>query len=197
MRLIIIHHPHTQGSADWIQHIASTVSNVHIVESKDFSEDLLRACASRSVSLILTTEAKAKAEVAGQELAGARCLIYERWSSIAKDLFHKRLAWDPYDMLAWISFMKSNFEPCSASDKQLRVDIMYRKHWEHMAKMFPQARVAKRLQSWLKAWHLDPKDPTWNEVVIGLRPDRLSTLTHILPIHTPSSNRRMERLMTA
>ena len=32
-----------------------------------------------------------KAEVPGREYATGHCLLYERWSSIAKDLFHK---WD-------------------------------------------------------------------------------------------------------
>jgi hypothetical protein len=197
MRIVLLHHPHTQGSLDWIQYIASTVSNVHIVEAKDFSEAMALYCRSRSFSLILTTEEKVKAEVPGRENATGHCLLYERWSSIAKDLFHKRMTWNPYDMLRWISFMKTNFAPCSASDKHLRVDIMYRKHWEHMVKLFPNARVKKRIEAWLRAWHLDPKDPTWNEVVVGLRPDKVSHLTRVLPINSPASNRRMERLLGA
>lgn len=195
MRLVILHHPYTQGSLDWIQYIASTVSNVHIVEDKNFNETLALNCAARRFSLIVTTQEKVKAELAGSEMASARCLVYERWSSIAKDLFHNHLTWDSYDMLHWISFMKTNFAPCLASDKHLRVDIMYRKHWEHMMKLFPRAHVAKRIQTWLKAWHLDPKDPTWNEVVIGIRPDKLAHLTHVLPISSTTSNRRMERLL--
>lgn len=195
MRLVILYHPYSQGSLDWIQNIASTLSNVHIVEDKDFSETLAANCASRRISLIVTTQTKVKAELAGSELASGRCLLYERWSSIAKDLFHKRLEWDSYDMLNWISYMKINFAPCSALDKHLRVDVIYRKHWKHMVKLFPQARVVKRIHTWLKAWHLDPKDPTWDEVVIGVRPDKLAHLTHVLPINITSSNRRMERLL--
>jgi len=203
MRIVLLHHPHTRGSEDWVQYLASTISNVHIMEASKFSDPVAHACRSKRLSLVLTTGAKIKAEIPGQELATARCLIYERWPSLAKDLFHKRMVWDEYDMLRWISYMKTNFVPCSLVEKNeeeakaLRVDTMKRKHWEHMAAMFSNARVAKRLQSWLKAWHLDPKDPSWSEVVICIRPDKLKQLTHVLPIHNNLSKRRMERLLMA
>lgn len=203
MRLVILHHPSSRGSEDWVQYLASTISNVHIMEASAFSEPVARTCHAKRFSLVLTTDAKLKAEIPGQELATARCLIYERWSSVAKDLFHKRMVWDEYDMSRWISYMKTNFAPCSLIAKNeeeakvLRVDTMKRKHWDHMAAMFPHARVAKRLQSWATAWHLDPKDPSWSEVVIGVRPSKLKLLTHVLPIHNNSSKRRMERLLMA
>ena len=89
----------------------SGVSNVHIVEAEDFSETLALHCRSRSISLILTTEAKVKAEVPGREHATGHCLLYERWSSIAKDLFHK---WDFFLLIYKPSALASN------SDRGLR-----------------------------------------------------------------------------
>lgn len=203
MRLVLLHHPCSRGSEDWIQCMASTVSNLYIMEASDFTDAIGRSCHSKRMSLLLTTDAKLHADVPGQELATARCLMYERWPSLAKDLFHKRMVWDEYDMLKWISFMKTNFAPCALTantkeeEKRLRVDTMQRKHWEHMATMFPHARVMKRLQSWLKTWHLDLTDPSWNDVVVGIRPDKLKLHTHVLPIHNKSSKRRMERLLMA
>lgn len=110
---MILHHPHSRGSEDWVQYLASTISNVYIIEASKFSETVTHACRSKHLSLVLTTHAKITAEIPGQELATARCLIYERWPSIAKNLFHKNMAWDEYDMLRWISFMEINFAPCS------------------------------------------------------------------------------------
>lgn len=195
--LLIFHHPYTSGAQDWLQYIVSTVSNVHIVEASKFSEKLLRHCQANHFALVLTTMEKARAEIPGMELAKARCLIYDRWRDIAKALYHNRMAWRPEDMMLWISFMKSNFEPCPTDDLGSRVDTIYRKNWNHMVKMFPQVCVAKRIKSWFKAWHLDPKDPTWDTVDIRLRRDKRPFFTHVLPINTTRSNRRVERLLCA
>lgn len=185
--MILFHGFPTLTSDEWLRFTASVISNVALIPTYD--EKILQTYRQRQVLCIHVTKSNAFKDGISLDLLTHRFVLYDRWPSIAKDLFHKRLAWSPVELEAYLKWLLYHFAPREI--KKGRVDFMSLKHLNHMLKMFPTKGVEKQVERLKYKWKLDE---SIREVSFGLKEKFRKRGVKVLPLF---QRRRCNRMVEA
>jgi len=184
--MILFHCFPTLTSDEWLQFTASIISNVVLIST--FDERVVSDSKKKSILPLHPTQSYACRDGIPIDGIAHRFVLYDRWPSIAKDLFHKRLTWSSVEVEGYLKWLLYHFTPSEI--KKERVDLMSLKHLNHMQKMFPTRGVEKQVERLKSKWKLDE---SIQEVSFGLKEKFRKRGVQVLPLfQRPRCNRMIE-----